>query len=271
MTSPVSPTSSENSNSVLQNYLAQQAQTAAAAKTAATASGNGANTLQGVTGNFSTFLKILTTQLKNQDPTSATDPNQFTQELVQFAGVEQQLNTNSDLQTLINLNKTSSGVTAALSYIGKYIEAPATNQLPLQGKQAELAYTLPAGVSHATINITDANGKTVATLAGSTTAGLNRVAWDGKDANGTQLADGTYGFQLTATAPGGGAVSVTDVRTVGLVTGVQSNSDGTTSLQLTSDMVVKSSAIDAVYDASSLPQGKLGDATAASSTSSSSS
>ena len=223
--------------------------------------------MEGVTGNFNTFLKILTTQLQNQDPTAATDPNQFTQELVEFSGVEQQLNTNSDLQTLINLTKNSSGLTATLGYIGAYVETPATstNQLPLQKGQAELAYTLPAGVSNVSINVLDSTGKQVATLAGPTTAGLDRVAWDGKDSDGNQLADGTYTFQFSATGPNGSAITVSDIRTVGLVSSVQSNSDGSISLQLTDGMTVNTSSVDAVYSPTNLPQASLGDGASSSS------
>lgn len=264
--SVVSPTATQSSNPALQNYLNQQAQTIAvsnAAKESANG-GNGTNTLQGVTGSFDTFLKILTTQLKYQDPTNATDTNQFTQELVQFAGVEQQLNTNSNLQTLINLQKSSTGLTATLGYIGKYVEVPSTSQLPLQNKQAELAYTLPGGVSKVSVAVQDSSGKMVATLTGPITAGLDRVAWDGKDSNGNQLPDGTYTFKFSATGPDGSAIMVSDLRAVGLVTALQSNSDGTINLILSSGMTTTSSNINAVYDPNNLPKGTLGDGTSSS-------
>src|SRR5580658_6635295 len=104
------------SASGFQAYLAQQAQNQAA-NAAAAASGTSASSAlaqatsaSSIGSNFNTFINILTTQLQNQDPTNATDPNQFTQELVEFAGVEQQLNTNNDLQTLINLQQNSGGI-----------------------------------------------------------------------------------------------------------------------------------------------------------------
>src|ERR1700722_7250922 len=150
---PTAPTPSTtfSSNSVLNSYLTQQAQQmaaqqAAAASGATTASNNAlaqSTSASSIGSNFNTFINILTTQLQNQDPTNATDPNQFTQELVEFAGVEQQLNTNNDLQTLINLQKNSNGAGAALNYMGQYVQAPVTNnELPLQSSQAELAYNL---------------------------------------------------------------------------------------------------------------------------------
>ena len=107
---------------------------------------NGANgaASAGVTGNFNTFLKILTTQLQNQDPTSPMDTNQFTQELVEFSGVEQQLNTNSLLQQLVTASG-AGGVKSLLGYVGQFVEAPANNQLLIQGGQADLSYTLASG------------------------------------------------------------------------------------------------------------------------------
>src|SRR6266446_7642850 len=69
-------------------------------------------------GNFTTFLQLLTTQLKNQNPLDPLDTNQFTQQLVQFAGVEQQLKTNDQLTTLVSLQKTAQS-TQALGFVGK--------------------------------------------------------------------------------------------------------------------------------------------------------
>src|SRR5437868_8840841 len=69
-------------------------------------------------GNFQTFLTLLTTQLKNQNPLDPLDTNQFTQQLVEFAGVEQQLKTNDDLTSLISLQQTAQS-TQALTFVGK--------------------------------------------------------------------------------------------------------------------------------------------------------
>ena len=61
---------------------------------------------QQLAGNFNTFLTLLTTQLQNQDPLDPLDTNQFTQQLVEFASVEQQVNMNTNLQTLISMQQT---------------------------------------------------------------------------------------------------------------------------------------------------------------------
>src|SRR6201997_3431755 len=69
-------------------------------------------------GNFQTFLTLLTTQLKNQNPLDPLDTNQFTQQLVEFASVEQQLKTNDELTTLVSLQQTAQA-TQALQFVGK--------------------------------------------------------------------------------------------------------------------------------------------------------
>ena len=70
--------------------------------------------------NFNTFLQLLTTQLKNQNPLDPLDTNQFTQQLVQFAQVEQQMNTNTSLGTLVSLQQTAQS-TAALGFLGSTV------------------------------------------------------------------------------------------------------------------------------------------------------
>ena len=70
-----------------------------------------------IASNFTTFLQLLTTQLKNQDPLSPMDTNQFTQQLVEFASVEQQMKTNDTLSTLVSLQQ-SAQTTQALSLVG---------------------------------------------------------------------------------------------------------------------------------------------------------
>src|ERR1700730_11318766 len=97
------------------SLLPAASMTAASASTSTTS-----GTAASVASNYTTFLKMLTTQLQNQDPLSPVDTNQFTQELVQFSQVEQQLQTNSQLGTLISLQQANQA-TAALSFVGKTV------------------------------------------------------------------------------------------------------------------------------------------------------
>src|SRR5882672_9865366 len=73
-----------------------------------------------IAGNFTTFLTLLTTQLKHQNPLDPLDTNQFTSQLVQFAGVEQQLKVNDQLSALVALQQTAQNSTA-LEFVGKEV------------------------------------------------------------------------------------------------------------------------------------------------------
>ena len=85
--------------------------------TASTAAAAGLAGSQQLAGNFDTFLQLLTTQLQNQDPLDPLDTNQFTQQLVEFASVEQQVDMNTNLQTLISLQQTTEA-TSAMQFLG---------------------------------------------------------------------------------------------------------------------------------------------------------
>src|SRR3990170_788928 len=98
--------------------------TGAGAAQAALASTSGAEGTDraSIANNFDQFLTLLTTQLKNQSPLDPLDTNQFTAQLVQFAGVEQQLKTNETLTSLLSLNAAGTA-TSAVGFIGSTITA----------------------------------------------------------------------------------------------------------------------------------------------------
>ena len=108
-----------------------------------------------LSGNFNTFLTLLTAQLKNQDPTSPLDTNQFTQQLVQYSTVEQQINTNTNLTTLIDLNRASS-LYQASAMVGHQVGV-ASSQLSLQDGAASLQFNLGTAAP-VDITISDASG-----------------------------------------------------------------------------------------------------------------
>ncbi|HEV2549859.1 MAG TPA: flagellar hook capping FlgD N-terminal domain-containing protein [Stellaceae bacterium] len=164
--------------------------------TSTTANGTDPTGVLNFTQKFDTFLTLLTTQLKNQDPLAPTDTNQFTQELVSFSGVEQQIKTNSQLATLLN-NETSAETISALPSIGRTIEYQ-SNQGALQNGSATFSYTLPSAAAKATINILDSTGNIVASAQGNPSAGKHSFTWNGQNASGLQLADGTYTLQVLA-------------------------------------------------------------------------
>jgi len=161
--------------------------------------------MQQLSSNFSTFLTLLTTQLKNQDPTSPMDSNTFTQQLVMYSQVEQQINTNDNLKTLISQGTTNASAMAA-TYLGKKVSVTNGNA-SLTGGTANWTYNLDTASATTQLAITDSKGQTVFTSNGETTAGDHNFTWNGKDLNGNQLADGTY--KLTVTAADSGSNKVT--------------------------------------------------------------
>ena len=179
---------------------------------------------QTLAGNFSTFLQLLTTQLKSQDPTSPMDATQFTQQLVQFASVEQAVKSNQQLTTLTGLLQTST-MTNALDYIGTQVEArTAKLSLPAQDS-ASLRYSLPSEAETATLTVKNASNRVVATIAVDGSKGAHEVAWDGKDANGNRLPAGEYGIELVAKNAKGEAVAP-ELSVRGTVGGIENRKDG---------------------------------------------
>ncbi|MFL5297211.1 MAG: flagellar hook assembly protein FlgD [Phenylobacterium sp.] len=169
--------------------------------------------------NFNTFLALLTTQLKNQDPLSPLDSNQFTQQLVQMTGVEQQINTNDLLKQLVS--NTSGGVATAVSLIGKDVKA-VSDTASISGGKAQWTYNLPAAAASVKVQVVDPSGAVVHVEAPSgTSAGDHDFTWNGKDQTGRQLADGgPYTLRVLALdASGAQIASTTYVR--GVVTGVE--------------------------------------------------
>jgi flagellar basal-body rod modification protein FlgD len=172
--------------------------------------------------NLNTFLTLLTTQLKNQDPTSPMDTNQFTQQLVEFSGVEQQINTNKNLQTLISL-QTSSETVAALPMVGKTIQYNESTA-PLSSGQASFTYTLPTSAAAANLVVEDANGNIVYQTTADTSAGSHSFLWNGQNISGTTSPDGAYSLAVVAADATGKAISAT-VTATGTVDGVSVNNN----------------------------------------------
>jgi flagellar basal-body rod modification protein FlgD len=158
-------------------------------------------------GNFQSFLTLLTTQLQNQNPLDPLDTNQFTQQLVQVAGVEQQLKTNDSLTTLVSLQQTAQS-TQALGFVGKTAVVDGSTAA-LKNSAATWELSVPSN-SNVNISITNSTGQTVFSGNYSVTAGSNQAfSWDGKGNDGTQWPDGQYKLTATAADSAGNSVAVT--------------------------------------------------------------
>ncbi|MEM6812220.1 MAG: flagellar hook assembly protein FlgD [Pseudomonadota bacterium] len=144
---------------------------------------------------FSQFLQLLTTQLQNQDPLSPMDSNEFTNQLVQFSQVEQQINSNSKLDDIVALNL-NNAITGALNYIGKdvsYISA----EIPLeQGEPSTIRYSLDGTATISQINIFNEEGNLVFSTEAQKAAGVHEFVWNGTDLLNNPLPSGTYSVSI---------------------------------------------------------------------------
>jgi flagellar basal-body rod modification protein FlgD len=150
---------------------------------------------------FDEFLLLLTTQLKNQDPTQPLDPNQFTQQLVSFAGVEQAVATNKKLDSLVNLtnqNGVSNAIALGTSFLGKEIEAAGDVGSLSKGGNVTYSYVLPEGATSSFITIRDSEGNPVLGVSGASTPGRHEFVWNGRNAGERQMPDGAYAISVGA-------------------------------------------------------------------------
>ncbi len=200
--------------------------TAASSATSSSTSG-GSQSLASLSSNFNDFLNLLMTQLQNQDPTSPMNTDQFTSELVQFTGVEQQINTNGSLTKLIQLTQGDEMLQAS-SIVGKTVDVN-TNQLPLQNSSATLTFTAPAA-EPVSIAIYNASGQQVNNYSLQATQGANTWTWNGQSSSGTTAPDGAYTVAIYGGANGATPTAVPFI-VQGTVTGVSAQT-GAVDLQM---------------------------------------
>ncbi len=166
-----------------------------------------------------TFLALLTTQLKNQDPLSPLDSNEFTAQIVQMTGVEQQLLTNDLLALLVGMN--DGGLAGSVNLIGKTVTA-ATDKATLQDGQSTWTYDIDRAATSVKYEVVNSAGQTVFSRTDTGVgAGEGAFAWDGKTTQGTQLPDGgTYSLKITATGSGGETIN-SSIYTTGVASAVE--------------------------------------------------
>lgn len=179
---------------------------------------------QQLSADMNTFLTLLTTQLRYQDPLDPMDTAEFTNQLVQYSAVEQSIQTNTKLDKLLSMNMSNLGA-QAVSYIGKVAQVLG-DVMPLENGQAKATYTLDKNVVTATISVKDVNGKIVYSEQGKITAGTHEFTWDGKDSNGNQLEDGAYQIVVSTNVPSGETSASVMTTVFGKVTGVASDDNG---------------------------------------------
>jgi flagellar basal-body rod modification protein FlgD len=170
--------------------------TPATGATSGTSGASGVVDDQMIASNFTTFLQLLTTQLKNQNPLDPLDTNQFTQQLVQFAQVEQQMKSNDQLSSLVSLEQ-SAQQTTALAYVGATVVVDGSTSQLKNGK-ASWSFNVPKPAT-ATIAIKDSTGQTAYTGTFGMQPGNQAFNWDGRGTDGKLWPDGAYTLSVTAT------------------------------------------------------------------------
>ena len=142
------------------------------------------------------FLTLLVTQLQHQDPLDPLDANEFTNQLVQFASVEQQIYQNANLEEIVHLQRDNQ-VTGLVNYIGSTIETSG-DALPLENGEATASYTLDESADSVAITVMNELGDVVLMANGATTPGRHLFQWDGLDHQGSPVSDGIYRIQVNA-------------------------------------------------------------------------
>ena len=146
------------------------------------------------------FLKLLTTQLRYQNPLSPEDPKDFVAQLSQFSSLEQLINLNTKLEdsaknstALQNSIQLGQGV----SLLGKEVKAQGNSITVTGGKAGDMSFILGAASASTKVNIYNSGGTLVRTIdLGGKSAGEVKIDWDGKDGSGKNVADGAYRFHV---------------------------------------------------------------------------
>lgn len=155
------------------------------------------NTKVSLAEDFDQFLSLLTTQLQNQDPLSPMDSTEFTNQIVMFSGVEQQINMNQKLDSLVSL-ALGNNLTNSLQYVGLDISY-LSSEMYFDGQTpAKISYALDDQAVEAKMNVRDENGESVYSVDIPRRPGQHEVVWDGTLDAGGFAGEGTYTVTIDA-------------------------------------------------------------------------
>ncbi len=148
------------------------------------------------------FLKLLVTQLNNQDPLNPLDNAQLTSQLAQMSTVSGIEKLNTAFQSLIDQSG-SGQVLQSAALIGRDVLVPGTSLVSKQGTETPFAVNLPLAAESVKVTVTNAAGDTVRSFdLGGLPPGVKTLSWDGLNDKGVQTPAGTYNLQVTALAGG---------------------------------------------------------------------
>jgi flagellar basal-body rod modification protein FlgD len=194
--------------------------TALAGSASSGSTANSGNTgLNALANNFNSFLTLLTTQLQNQDPLDPLDTNQFTEQLVEFTSVQQQVDMNTNLQTLITLQQTNEA-TQAMQFLGSNVTITGSTGTLSNATSTPATWSLNSpSPATGTVAITNSSGQSVYNGTVALNTGTQTYTWNGQGSNGVTQPDGQYTLAITATNASGQPVTVSTL-VQGTVTGV---------------------------------------------------
>ena len=177
------------------------------------------------------FLKLLITQLKNQDPLNPMEGVEFTAQLAQFTSLEQLYNINSNF-TAMSTMLTAQYNFGTINLVGKEVKAAGDNLSVADGVSTSGIVTLEEAAANVEVRIYDADSTVVGTLnLGPLGAGEHPFEWEAKDARGNAVKDGNYAFVVTAVDQNGNSVETTS-SIKGRVSGVTFTAGGAATLLL---------------------------------------
>jgi flagellar basal-body rod modification protein FlgD len=181
------------------------------------------STLTGLSNNYELFLSILTTQIKNQDPLEPMDASQYTDQLVQYSSVEQQIKTNDQLSDVLKVMAASTA-SSYVSYIGTKIVAYG-DTAENSGNGAEWTYNSPDS-GKAKVEIRNSLGAKVYAGEIDLSQGRHSYAWDGRTTAGSLAPAGTYSVSIARLDDKGNPAVAVPTETTGEVTGLDFSSGG---------------------------------------------
>jgi flagellar basal-body rod modification protein FlgD len=162
--------------------------------------------LSKLNADYDLFLKLLTTQMQNQDPLDPMDSSEYTQQLVQYSQVEQSIEQNKTLTSILsNLNMAS--LTQSSSMIGQSVEIDSDVSGLSATTPAQWNWIAAGTVTSLTATILDSNGVEVDKVVMEASGTSGSFTWDGKTSSGKTLADGVYRATLTGTNSAGGSIA----------------------------------------------------------------
>lgn len=182
-----------------------------------TATGTAKTDASSLSSNYEMFLTLLTTQLKVQDPLDPVKADEFTNQLVQYSSIEQQIKMNSNMETLI-ASVNSSSASNLVAYIGTQVVADGIQSV-LKDGQATWEYDAESDAETAEVTIRNSGGAVVFSESIDISGGSGSYSWDGSTASGVTAPDGNYSISIAAKDSEGNNATV-DTQSSGIVDGV---------------------------------------------------